>query len=164
MEAAVIKDVAPKLLHFAIMADNVAAARVLLAHGANPMTPFIDGRVPSQLTSDPSDTKRAEILALIAKAVGGTNSVPLGTPLRPGYDYEVQKSIDGEYGGHSWGNSLSVGERITFVSNMCGYTDPGLACLIVENGQGQQLDVAMPKDQLAKWEEWFKELGPSKQN
>jgi len=40
-------------LHFAIMADNVAAVRVLLAHGANPMTPFIDGRLPSRLASDP---------------------------------------------------------------------------------------------------------------
>jgi tetratricopeptide (TPR) repeat protein len=147
-------------LHFAILADNVAAVRVLLAHGANPMTPFVDGRVPSQLTSDPSDTKRGEILALIAKAVGGTNSVPLGTPLRPGYDYEVKKTID--HG--AWGNALTMGDRITFVSNECRYTDPSLACLVVKKANGQSMDVAMGKDQLVKWEDWFRELGPSKQN
>jgi tetratricopeptide (TPR) repeat protein len=147
-------------LHFAILADNVAAVRILLAHGANPMTPFVDGRVPSQLTSDPSDPKRGEILALIAKAVGSTNSVPRGTPLRPGYDYEVKKTID--HG--AWGNALAMGDRVTFVSNECRYTDPSLACLVVKKANGQSMDVAMGKDQLVKWEDWFRELGPSKQN
>ena len=149
-------------LHFAILADNVAAVKVLLAHGANPTTPFVDGRVPSQLTGDPSDTKRAEILALIAKAAGAVNAVPLGTPLRTGYEYEVKKPIDGD----RWGYSLSVGERITFVGDFCRYADASLACLVVKraNGTGPPMDIAIAKDQLVRWTEWFKELGPSKQN
>jgi hypothetical protein len=147
-------------LHFAILADNIAAVTVLLAHGANPNTPFVDGRIPSQLGGDLSDTKRTEILALVAKAAGGINSALLGTPLRPGYDYEVKQRIDhGE-----WGHTLAMGDRITFVSNQCRYADPSLSCLVVKRADGQLVDVPMAKDQLVKWGDWFKELGPAKQN
>ena len=43
-------------LHRAILANNLAAVRVLLAHGANPLTPFVDGRAPRQLADPASDT------------------------------------------------------------------------------------------------------------
>jgi tetratricopeptide (TPR) repeat protein len=145
-------------LHSAIIDENVAGVRVLLAHGANAMTPYLNGSLPSQLASYPSDAKRAEILALISKAVSGKNSVPLGTPLRSGYEYEVKQTID--HGG--WGNPLAKGDRIQFVSNECRYTDPGLACLVIKKANGQSMDIAVAKDQLVKWEDWFKELGPSK--
>jgi hypothetical protein len=45
--------------------------------------------------------------------------IPVGTPLIAGYEYEVKKTID--HG--AWGNTLSVGDRVTFVSN-CRITTP----------------------------------------
>jgi tetratricopeptide (TPR) repeat protein len=151
-------------LHTAILGNNAAGVRVLLDHGANPLTPFIDGRVPSQLTDEPSDTKRAEILALVRKAAGdrGAISGPVGIPLKSGYEYRLKKPI----GVDGWGFSFPVGDRVIFLNSNCQYTDATLACLIVKSvidGRGP-LDVAMPKDQLVRWTDWFKELGPSKQN
>jgi tetratricopeptide (TPR) repeat protein len=55
-------------LHLAIFRDNMVAVKALLARGADPLTRYTDGRLPSQLTGKPSDAKRAEILALVQKA------------------------------------------------------------------------------------------------
>ena len=146
-------------LHHAILANNIAAVKVLLAHGANPTTPYVDGRAPSELTDETSDAKRPEILAIVSKAAGATTALA-GTPLKPGYDYEVRKGL--EHGG--WGSALAKGDRITFVSNQCRYADATLACLVVKTAGGRLTDVAISKDQLVGWEDWFKELGPSSQN
>ena len=151
-------------LHRAILANNVEAVRVLLAHGANPLTPFVDGRVPSQLTDEPSDTKRAEILALVRKAAGGRGAIggAVGIPLKIGYEYQLKKPI----GVDGWGFSFPVGDRVIFLNSNCQYTDAALACLILKSVHDTRgpLDVAVPKDHLVRWTDWFKELGPSKQN
>jgi hypothetical protein len=60
-------------LHSAILADNLDTVKTLLAHGANPSTPFTDGRLPVELTSI-SDVRRDEILALVRKAAGERGS------------------------------------------------------------------------------------------
>jgi tetratricopeptide (TPR) repeat protein len=151
-------------LHTAILGNNAAAVRVLLEHGANPLTPFIDGRVPSQLTDEPSDTTRTEILALVRKAAGGRGALSgaVGIPLKIGYEYQLKKPI----GVDGWGFSFPVGDRVIFLNSNCQYTDAALACLILKsvNDTRGPLDVAVPKDHLVRWTDWFKELGPSKQN
>jgi len=149
-------------LHSAILGNNTAAVRVLLEHGANPLTPFVDGRVPSDLTDDPSNTKRVEILALVAKAAGrrGVSGGAVGIPLKVGYEYQLKKPI----GVDGWGFSFPVSDRVVFLGNDCQYTDDKLACLrfkSVKDTRGP-LDVAFPRDQLVRWTDWFKELRPSK--
>jgi hypothetical protein len=147
-------------LHSAILANNVAAVKVLLAHGANPLTPFLDGRIPSQLADDPSDAKRAEIQTLVVNAAGRRTSAtgPVGSPLRVGYRYVVKKPISGD----RWGYNFAVGEQFTFVSS-CQYSDPAIACFVVRRvgNPDQSQDLALAKDQLSSWQSWFEELGPS---
>lgn len=147
-------------LHTAILADNVEATRTLLALGADPSAPFLDGRTPTQLASDSGDPKRAEIFALIKQALGDRGVSVVGTPLKAGYEYEIVRAIDGD----RWGNSLAVGDHVVFVNNQCGYTDTSLACLNVEKIQdlSRQLDIAIPKVELVNWPDIFKELGPYK--
>jgi tetratricopeptide (TPR) repeat protein len=55
-------------LQRAILADNVSAVKALLAHGADPTTRYKDGRLPTELTGDSLDSRRAEILALLENA------------------------------------------------------------------------------------------------
>lgn len=147
-------------LHAAILGDNAAAVKALLAHGANPLAPFIDGRAPVEMTTGPSDTQRAEILALVSEAAKrrAPAAKPVGTPLRVGYRYQSKRSIVGG----NWGNDLPTGTRFTFIGD-CSYTDPALACLdiVVPDRSGTIKDIALPKDQLSVWESWFEELGPA---
>jgi hypothetical protein len=149
-------------LHRAILADNVAAVRVLLTLGANPLTPFVDGRTPSQLADYPSDPKRAEILSVVIKAAGDHTSAtgPIGTPLKAGYRYRLKKPLIG----NGWGNDYPEGVQLIFISTNCGYTNPALACFVVAStdSPGQLRDVAFAKDQLSAWRNWFDELGPDK--
>jgi tetratricopeptide (TPR) repeat protein len=151
-------------LHRAILANNVEAVRVLLAHGANPLTPFVDGRSPGEMADRPSDAKGADILALVNKAAAGRGAAgsTVGTPLKVGYEYQLKKPIDGDH----WGHSFSAGDHVIFVSTHCAYTDATLACLLVKgvNRPGGPVDIAIAKDQLVTWTDWFTELGPSKGN
>lgn len=147
-------------LHSAIMGNNVAAVKVLLAHGANPLTPFVDGRTPAQLTDYPPDIMRTEIVALVAKAVATRTSAtgPVGTPLRLNYRYRLKRAISGD----RWGNDFAAGEELIYVGD-CGYSDSSLACFYFKsvNKLSQVRDMALPKDQLGLWKNWFEELGPS---
>jgi len=151
-------------LHAAILADNVGAVRTLLAHGANPMTPFTDGRLPSDLSSDPSDTKRAEILADVRKAAAGRGSAVTlsGAPFRVGYEYVLKKPLDGMVNGASWADSFNVGEHLIYIGE-CRYSDPTVACFHVKKSADQSgglHELAISKNELAFWGNWFKEIGP----
>jgi tetratricopeptide (TPR) repeat protein len=152
-------------LHSAILADNVGAVKTLLAHGANPLTPFTDGRLPSDLNGDPSDAKRSEILADIRKAAGGRGSAiaPPGAPFKMGYEYLVQKSLDGVINGASWADSYDVGEHLVY-SSECRFTDSSVACFVFKKlaDQGRPHMLAIGKDQLVSWTNWFKEIGPER--
>jgi hypothetical protein len=137
----------------------------LLAHGANPLTPFTDGRLPSDLNGDPSDAKRSEILADVRKAAGGRGSaiVPSGAPFKVGYEYLVKKHLDGVINGASWADSFEVGEHLVYTSE-CRFTDSSVACFIFKKlaDQGRPHMLAIGKDQLVSWINWFKEIGPEK--
>jgi hypothetical protein len=152
-------------LHHAILADNVAAVKTLLAHGANPLTPFTDGRLPSDLTGDPSDAKRNEILAEVRKSAAGRGSANAlsGGPLKVGYEYQVKKQLDGSVNGSSWADSFEVDEHLVYTGE-CRFTDSTVACLLFkklpENGRPHMLAIA--KDQLVSWTNWFKEIGPER--
>jgi tetratricopeptide (TPR) repeat protein len=61
-------------LRRAILSDNVAAVKVLLAHGADTTARDKNGRLPRELIGDLADTQRAEILAMVGKA--GRQGVP----------------------------------------------------------------------------------------
>lgn len=61
-------------LRRAILSDNVAAVKVLLAHGADTTARDKNGRLPKELIGDLADTQRAEILAMVGKA--GRQGVP----------------------------------------------------------------------------------------
>jgi tetratricopeptide (TPR) repeat protein len=152
-------------LHRAILADNVAAVKTLLAHGANPLTPFTDGRLPSDLNGDPSDVKRSEILADIRKAAGARGSAiaPSGAPFEAGYEYVVQKSLDGVVNGASWADSFDVGEHLVYI-NECRFTDSSVACFVFKKlaDQGRPHMLAIGKDQLVSWANWLKEIGPER--
>jgi ankyrin repeat protein len=51
-----------------ILSDNVTAVKVLLVHGADRITRDKNGRLPSELVGDLSDTHRREILAVVENA------------------------------------------------------------------------------------------------
>jgi tetratricopeptide (TPR) repeat protein len=146
-------------LHAAVLAENAVAVKVLLAHGANPLTPSVDGRMPSQIADQPSDPKAMEIKLLIDSAVGSRPSAtgPIGTPLKVGYRYRLKKNVDNE----RWGYSFKAGVELTFLRN-CQYTDPSLACFFFrdEKYPTSGRDMALAKDQLSSWTDWFEELGP----
>jgi hypothetical protein len=147
-------------LHLAILADNMAAVRVLLAQGANPLTPYVDGRTPTQLADYPPDAKRTEILAMVTKAAGNHDAAPNPKPLKAGYRYRLKKALNG----NGWGNDYPEGAQVIFISTECRYADPALACFVVASvdNPGLPRDVAFAKDQLSAWKSWFEELGPDK--
>ena len=150
-------------LHRAILANNLDAVKTLLAHGANPLTPFIDGRLPTELNNDPSDVRRGEILALLRKAAGEHAVTPPGAPFRVGYEYRVKKSMDGMINGASWGHSFNVGDRLVY-NRECRFTDSSVACFIFKklSGNGTPRTLAIGKDQLVSWMDWFEEIGPER--
>jgi hypothetical protein len=147
-------------LHAAVRSDNVAAVRALLKLGANPRAPGPDGQSVLDRVRDTHVTpsaKGAEIVALLrAGTPGGREAAVVGEPLKPGYVYRVIKKV----GSSRYGFQLDAGTRVRYVRT-CGYTDPALACLFFEDparaGGGQ--DVAMTKEQLVLWQEWFEEQG-----
>jgi hypothetical protein len=146
-------------LHVAILAHNLPAVRVLLAHGANPLTPSVDGQTPSQLADQASDPQLAEIKLLVASAVASRPfaAAPIGSPLKVGYRYRLRKAVVEE----RWGYSFKAGEELTFLRD-CQYTDASLACFFFrdERFPTSGRDMALPKDQLSSWTDWFEELGP----
>jgi len=149
-------------LQFAILADNVEAVRTLLAHGANPSTPFIDGRRPTELAGDPSDTRRAEILALVRNAGGiaGT-SAEVGGPFKVGYEYILKKDLSGIIHGKTWAaDPFTAGEHLVYQSE-CRYTDSSVGCFLFRrlSMQGRVFQLAISKTDLVSWTQWFQELG-----
>ena len=78
-------DIGYAALHRAIFGNNLAGLKELLARGADPLERSKNGRLPSELTGTPEDTKRAEILALVEKAAKQRSMQPTthrsaGTP------------------------------------------------------------------------------------
>lgn len=147
-------------LHQAILFNNVAAVRVLLDHGANPLTPYVDGRAADQMTDDSPDVIRQQIKTLVAKAAASRNSAlgPVGTPLRVGYRYRLKQPIRGD----RFGYDFAAGEQIIYVSE-CQYTDSAIACFVVKSMRyhNENRDLGIAKDQLSSWSNWFEELGPA---
>jgi len=64
--------------------------------------------------------------------------------------------------GNRFGYEFAAGEQITYVSE-CQYSDSAMACFIVNSMryQNQNRDIAIAKDQLSSWSNWFEELGPA---
>jgi hypothetical protein len=151
-------------LHRAILSNNLDAVKALLAHGANPLTPFTDGRLPSELRDDPADTKRSEILAIVRKAAGGGTSLAgaVGAPFKVGYEYQVTTSTDGVVDSRSWGDSFKAGDEFVFAYD-CRFTDSAVACFAFKKllNEGRIYMFAIEKEHLTSWTEWFKEIGPA---
>jgi len=149
-------------LHVAIRARNLPAIRALLAHGADVSMREQNGLMPlefAEMYVERSERDSADIVALLrAASARDTAAAPVGTPLRSGYIYEALKPISGD----RWGHDVKVGMRITFISN-CKYTDDSLACLNFKQPGNEDfmMDVALLKDQLVSWQEWFREIGPA---
>jgi hypothetical protein len=148
-------------LHAAIFADNEGAVRALLAHGANPSTPYVDGRAPSQLLGGASNSRRSEILALVRNA-GGTSggTFTFGGPFKLDYEYVLKKDLGGIIDGKTWADPLSAGEHLVYQGD-CRYADSSIACLLFKRPakQGNVYQVAIRKTDLVSWTAWFHELG-----
>jgi hypothetical protein len=145
----------------AIRARNLPAVRPL-AHGADVNMREQNGLMPlefAEMYVERSERDSAEIVAVLrAASARDTAAAPVGTPLRSGYIYEALKPISGD----RWGHDVKVGMQITFISN-CKYTDDSLACLNFKQPGNEDfmMDVALLKDQLVSWQEWFREIGPA---
>ena len=148
-------------LQSAILWNNLAAVKVLLAHGADPLIRYSDGRMPSQLSGDPSDIRQREIQALVEKAAAQRSpaGAAVGGPFRQGYTYRLKRSINGD----PWGNSFSAGESLVYFGQ-CSYTDSHIACFSFSRPAtpNNPLDLAIKKDDLPRWNEWFEEVGRAK--
>lgn len=148
-------------LHVAIQARNLAALRTLLAHGADVSARDRNGMTPLELAGQivqKTEAKGPEILAVLQGAARRSPAaIPVGTPLRPGYIYRSLKRITSD---GRWGHDLEVGTRVIFVRN-CQYTDEALACLAFRHPQVKEalLDIALEKEQLVSWRDWFEEVG-----
>ena len=70
----------------------------------------------------------------------------------------MKKPISGD----RWGNDFAAGEQLIFIGN-CQYTDSTLACFNFKsvNNPNQIRDMALAKEELSSWMNWFEELGPS---
>jgi Tfp pilus assembly protein PilF len=149
-------------LHAAILGENTAAITVLLAAGANPLAPYVDGRTPAQILESASTANMAQIRTLVVNAAQArtakTGSV--GTPLRAGYRYRMKTPISGD----RWGNDFATAEEFIFIDNNCQWSDLTFACFSVKpmTEPGQIRLMALPKEQLSSWADWFEELGPEK--
>jgi hypothetical protein len=149
-------------LHMAILANNESAVRTLLAHGANPSTPFIDGRTPGELVSDVSDSLRAEILVLVRNAAGSAGgSAASGGPFKVGYEYILRKDMDGIIDGKTWAGDPYRADEHLIYEGECRYTDSSVACFHFKRlaMQGRVFELAIAKRDLVSWTKWFQELG-----
>jgi tetratricopeptide (TPR) repeat protein len=153
-------------LHFAILANNVAAVRVLLARGASARTPFIDGRLPCELAAG-DDPNRKATLALVLQATGGG---PCGAspdfPLKVDHTYRLKKEMAGVVNGMTWiSNPFEPGEILLFQS-LCRFTDPTVECLLFKKldsdglprDNGQVFNFAMSRSDLGRWQDIFEEV------
>ena len=149
-------------LQRAIRASNLAAVRTLLAHGADASVRDQRGRLPVELAERivaGTGAKGGEILALLRDASKrNPAAAPVGAPLKTGFIYQALRRLSGDRFGHD----LEVGTRVTF-SGFCRYSDDNLACLTFKSpaNEAHLLDVALPKEQLVSWQDWFKEIGPA---
>lgn len=148
-------------LQMAIGANNVAAVRTLLKLGANVNTRGRDGELPLEVAervARPATPKNLEIASLLRASGARKSAVATGSPLKAGYVYQALKRV----GGSRYGSEIEAGTKVTFVRT-CSYSDPALACLAFRNPTNKDavLDVAMGKEQLVSWNEWFRELGPA---
>jgi len=148
-------------LHMAVRAGNPEAIRALLAHGANGNTRGPAGTVPIELAEQlaaQSSPKGTQVLSIL-RAAGLRRPAAAGSgPLKVGYLYQVLKPV----GGSGFGDEVGVGEKFVFLRS-CSYTDPALACIGVRfpARNNQFGDVALEKEQLVFWNQWFKEIGPA---
>ena len=71
--------------------------------------------------------------------------------------------VDGVVNGASWADSFDVGEHLVY-TNECRFTDSSVACFIFKKlaDQGRPHMLAIGKDQLVSWTNWFKEIGPER--
>jgi tetratricopeptide (TPR) repeat protein len=154
-------------LHFAILANNVAAVQTLLAHGADARTPFIDGRLPCELAAG-DDPPRKATLAMVLKATGGLCNADPNFPLKVDHAYRLKKEVTGEVNGKSWvSNPFKAGEVLVFQS-VCNmrYTDSTVECLFFKKlgtdglllDNGRIFDFAIAKSDLISWQELFEEV------
>jgi tetratricopeptide (TPR) repeat protein len=148
-------------LHVAIRAGNVDALRRLLAHGADATIRDQEGRLPIEMVAEREhdDPRVAQMGDMLRKATrGNPAAAPTGAPLRAGYKYLVLKRIHND----SYGHELAAGAQVTF-TGFCSYSDERLACLKFKNpdpaSRATVWDVALGKDELVNWQEWFKEIG-----
>jgi hypothetical protein len=90
----------------------------------------------------------------------GSAIAPSGAPFKVGYEYLVEKSLDGFINGARWADSFDVGERLVY-TNECRFTGSSVACFVTKKlaAEGRSHMLAIGKDQLVSWTNWFKEIG-----
>ena len=152
-------------LHVAILGDNIEGVEVLLAHGADPTLPFVDGRLPSQMIGDATDAKRAEILRLVERASGGhtvSTAMPPGSPFTANHRYRLKRPLEFiEHGDH-----LPLPANWEFVYlNVCRQDgDDTIGCYLVHvphSRPGSLFDFTLDPAQIRAWKDWFEDLGPA---
>ena len=154
-------------LHVAILGDNIEGVEVLLAHGADPTLPFVDGRLPSQMSGDATDAKRPEILRLVERASGGhtvPTAMPPGSPFTVNHKYRLKRPL--EYIEH--GDHLPLPANWEFVYlNVCRQDgDDTVGCYIVHvphSRPGSFFDFTLDQAQIGAWQDWFEDLGPAEE-
>jgi tetratricopeptide (TPR) repeat protein len=146
-------------LQRAMISNNVAAAKALLAHGADPMMRFTDGRLPVDVANDSLYERHAEMLELLkstTRSRGGAATLIVAKPFKQGYTYRVKQPI----GDGHWGHEFKAGELLIYASE-CGYTDSNIACFMFARPAqpGAPLDIAISKDKLPQWDQLLEEVG-----
>lgn len=144
-------------LHMAIHARNVGVVKTLLAHGANPMTRAVDGRTPTELVEDDADPASVQIRSMLEKALSSRapDAQSSRVVMRKGYLYRIKQPIDGERHGHF----MKGGEELIF-SHECQYSDSRVACFAFNQPgvPNVYLDLAVEKERLGSWTDWFEEI------
>jgi tetratricopeptide (TPR) repeat protein len=148
-------------LHVAILGDNIEGVKVLLAHGADPALPFVDGRLPSQLGGDATDDKRPEILKLVEQASrgrAGPIAMPPGSPFTANHRYRLKRPLESD----ARGDYLPANWEFVYLNICRREGDDTVGCYLVHDPHsrpGSWFGFTLDQAQIRQWKDWFEDLG-----
>ena len=148
-------------LHVAILGNNIEGVKVLLANGADPTLAFVDGRLPSQLSSDATDDKRSEILKVVEQASGGRAALiamPPGSPFTANHKYRLKRPLDSDVRG----DHLPANWEFVYLNICRREGNDTVGCYLVHHPHsrpGSLFGFTLDQAQIREWKDWFEDLG-----